>query len=268
MKAVIAAASMVLLGTAPIWAALGKTVSSVADDQKRLGGEVHTRTSAGFAVAGDQRRGRHRRREYVSPAGEVFGVSWRERRPRPNLVDLLGDHYPAFRDAPRPPGHRRGPLAVRTDHLVVEMGGRMRDFHGRAYLPDSPARERLLRRRTMNAPCPPPRRQGPTHARQPPFFRLRSLVPACGGGAGSPTAAGAGRERRAAGGAGRPRPRRRLRVNGVSPERHHLAFPAPPGLPQIDRRRARRSRLGGAPLAARVGRDPPARAQHRHRRHA
>jgi len=136
VKALIAAASMMLLGSTPIWAALGKTVSSVADDQKRLGGEVHTlSTAAGFAVHEISATDGTVVREYVSPAGEVFGVSWRGAT-RPNLVDLLGDHYAAFRDAPRPPGHRRGPLVVRTDHLVVEMGGHMRDFHGRAYLPD------------------------------------------------------------------------------------------------------------------------------------
>ena len=136
MKALIAAASMTLLGSTPIWAALGKTVSSVADDQKRLGGEVHTlSTAAGFAVHEISATDGTVVREYVSPAGEVFGVSWRGAT-RPNLVDLLGDHYPAYRDAPRPPGHRHGPVVVRTDHLVVEMGGHMRDFHGRAYLPD------------------------------------------------------------------------------------------------------------------------------------
>jgi hypothetical protein len=136
VKAVIAAASMVLLGAAPIWAALGKPVSSVADDQKRLGGEVRTlSTAAGLAVHEISTADGTVVREYVSQAGEVFGVSWRGMT-RPNLVDLLGDHYPAFRDAPRTPGHRRGALVVRTEHLVVEMGGHMRDFHGRAYLPD------------------------------------------------------------------------------------------------------------------------------------
>jgi hypothetical protein len=135
VKALIAAASMMLVGTTPVWAALGKTVSSVADDQKRLGGEVHTSTVAGFAVHEISAADGTVVREYVSPAGEVFGVSWRGATP-PNLVDLLGDHYAAFKEAPRPPGHRRGPLVVRTDHLVVEMGGHMRDFHGRAYLPD------------------------------------------------------------------------------------------------------------------------------------
>ena len=136
MKSAIAAASMVLLGATPMWAALGKPAASVADDQKRLGGEVRTLdTAAGFAVHEISAADGTVVREYVSPAGQVFGVSWRGAT-RPNLVDLLGDYYAAFRDAPRPPGHRRGALVVRTDHLVVEMGGHMRDFHGRAYLPD------------------------------------------------------------------------------------------------------------------------------------
>jgi hypothetical protein len=136
VKAVNTAAAMLLLGATPIWAALGKPVSSVADDQKRLGGEVRRLSAAaGFAVHEITAADGTVVREYVSPGGEVFGVSWRGAA-RPNLVDLLGDHYPAYRDAPRPPGHPHGPLVVRTDHLVVEMGGHMRDFHGRAYLPD------------------------------------------------------------------------------------------------------------------------------------
>jgi hypothetical protein len=136
VKAVTAAALMTLVGATPSGAALGKRAASVADDQKRLGGEVHTLTpAAGFAVHEIRAADGTVVREYVSPAGEVFGVSWRGAT-RPNLVDLLGDHYADFRDAPRAPGHRRGALVVRTDHLVVEMGGHLRDFHGRAYLPD------------------------------------------------------------------------------------------------------------------------------------
>ena len=136
MKAVIATVSMMLMGSPPIWAALGKPVSSISEDKRHLGGELRTLgTAQGFAVHEISAADGTVVREYVSPAGEVFGVSWRGAT-RPNLVDLLGDHYPAYRDAPRPPGHRHGPVVVRTDHLVVEMGGHMRDFHGRAYLPD------------------------------------------------------------------------------------------------------------------------------------
>jgi uncharacterized protein DUF2844 len=135
VKVLLAAASTVLLGAAPLWAALGKPAASVAGDQKRMGGEVRVLSAAGYAVHEISAPGGTVVREYASPTGEVFAVSWRGAT-RPNLVDLLGDYYPAFRDASRSPARRRGPVVVRTDRLVVEMGGHMRDFHGRAYLPD------------------------------------------------------------------------------------------------------------------------------------
>ena len=135
VKAVLVAASVVLLGSTPTWATLGKAVASIAGDQKRLGGAVRISSAGGFAVHEISASDGTIVREYASPAGDVFGVSWRGPT-RPNLIELLGDHYPAFQQASRSPGHRRRPLVVRTDHLVVEMGGHMRDFHGRAYLPD------------------------------------------------------------------------------------------------------------------------------------
>ena len=135
MKALLAATSMVLLVSPPIWATLGKPVASIAGDQKRLGGEVHISSAAGFAVHEISASDGTIVREYASPAGDVFAVSWRGPT-RPNLSELLGDHYPAFQQASRSTGRRRGPLVVRTEHLVVEMGGHIRDFHGRAYLPD------------------------------------------------------------------------------------------------------------------------------------
>jgi hypothetical protein len=135
VKALLAATSMVLLVSPPIWATLGKPAASIAGDQRRLGGEVRISSAAGFAVHEISASDGTIVREYASPAGEVFGVSWRGPT-RPNLIELLGDHYPAFQQASRSPGRRRGPLVVRTEHLVVEMGGHIRDFHGRAYLPD------------------------------------------------------------------------------------------------------------------------------------
>ncbi len=135
VKTLLAATSMVLLVSPPIWATLGQPVASIAGDLRRLGGEVRISSAAGFAVHEISASDGTIVREYASPAGDVFGVSWRGPT-RPNLIELLGDHYPAFQQASRSPGRRRGPLVVRTEHLVVEMGGHMRDFHGRAYLPD------------------------------------------------------------------------------------------------------------------------------------
>jgi hypothetical protein len=73
-------------------------------------------------------------REYVSPSGLVFGVAWQGPF-MPNLPQLLGTNFAQFQQAaPTSPARRRRALAVRTGALVVESGGHMRGFHGRAYL--------------------------------------------------------------------------------------------------------------------------------------
>lgn len=74
-------------------------------------------------------------REYVSPDGRVFGISW-QGPTLPNLEQLLGSYFAPWQQAAQSRMRRRGPLVLRTEQLVVESGGHMRSFHGRAYLPD------------------------------------------------------------------------------------------------------------------------------------
>jgi hypothetical protein len=135
MRSLLAAVSMVFLGATTTWAVLGRPAASVAADQRRLRGDLRSSAGAGFSVHEISAADGSVVREYVSPAGDVFGVAW-QGPTQPNLVELLGDYFPAFQEATRSARHRRGPVAVRTDRLVVETGGHMRAFHGRAYLPD------------------------------------------------------------------------------------------------------------------------------------
>lgn len=75
-------------------------------------------------------------REYVSPDGIVFGISWRSPIV-PDLQALLGSYFPTFEQAAtdsRASG-RRGPLAIDRSDLVLRSGGQMRDYRGRAYVP-------------------------------------------------------------------------------------------------------------------------------------
>ena len=76
-------------------------------------------------------------REYVSSSGIVFAVAWNGLR-HADLTALLGSYADAYREAlqktPRRPGVRR--LSVKTDGVVVEKWGRVRDLRGRAYVPD------------------------------------------------------------------------------------------------------------------------------------
>ncbi len=72
-------------------------------------------------------------REYVTPAGKVFGVSWTGPT-IPDLTQLLGTYNTEFHAAMHATRGRRNNAAVHNPDLVVESSGHMRSFRGRAYL--------------------------------------------------------------------------------------------------------------------------------------
>ncbi len=128
---------MVFLGATPGWAVLGEYASSIDLDQQILRGErselarpgykVHELSSANGTVV----------KEFVSPAGMVFGVTWQAPQ-MPNLQQVLGNHNMAELQqalASRSRHHSGAPLIVRTAQLVFVSGGHMRSFHGYAYVP-------------------------------------------------------------------------------------------------------------------------------------
>lgn len=130
-----------LLGTAlflampfPAAAVLGDNAASVLTDQARMRGTlrstdlksyvVHEITVPGTVV-----------REYVSPGGVVFGVSW-EGQFLPDFQQLLGPYYQqAKRSSSQPPHSRRAPIVIDTPGLVFQQTGHPRSFHGTAYVP-------------------------------------------------------------------------------------------------------------------------------------
>jgi hypothetical protein len=76
--------------------------------------------------------------EYVTANNTVFALSWRGPTLAP-LQTLLGDYFPTYVQG-LATGHAAngggyGPAAVRQSALVVESGGHMGAFYGRAYLP-------------------------------------------------------------------------------------------------------------------------------------
>ena len=72
-------------------------------------------------------------REYVTPAGKVFGVSW-SGPTIPDLTQLLGSYNTEFQNAVHTKNGRRHAAAVHDSDLVVESSGHMRAFIGRAYV--------------------------------------------------------------------------------------------------------------------------------------
>jgi len=118
-------------------ATLGESVNSITLDRKALpavrrattvrnGYTVHEIASDSTVV-----------REYVSPSGIVFGIAWNGLI-HPDLTQLLGayagEYQEALRQTPRQLGRRR--LQVKTNRVVVEKWGHMRNLQGRTYAPD------------------------------------------------------------------------------------------------------------------------------------
>jgi len=134
MKIAVAFAVFLLLRAAPSWAVLGQSVASVQSDQQRMRGEVRSASYKGYSVQQIKAPDGDIVNEYVSPAGTVFAVTW-QTRTMPNLQQLFGSYFSQFQQASEAKSHRRRGVVVRTNQLVVESGGHMRSFHGRAYVP-------------------------------------------------------------------------------------------------------------------------------------
>jgi len=118
----------------PTWAALGQPHASIQYDAETMKGKVVTKQMEGYSVEEITRGDGSILREFVSPAGQVFGVAW-QGFTMPNLSQILGTSADVFQKATEGV-HHRGPLSVHVGQLVVETGGHMRSFHVRAYRQD------------------------------------------------------------------------------------------------------------------------------------
>jgi hypothetical protein len=126
-----------LLWSLSAFAALGGDASSVQADAAHLQGSLQITTNAAYDLHEIQAPTGTRIREYVSPSGKVFAITW-QGPSIPDLKQLLGSYFPQFQQAVQAPKTRpsRAPISVRQSNLVVEQAGHMRAFFGRAYLTD------------------------------------------------------------------------------------------------------------------------------------
>jgi hypothetical protein len=134
MKSVLAVLFMMMMEGPPAWAALGENVASVDSDAQvlrgqhvmvaRVGYNLHQITTADGTVV----------KEFVSPAGLVFGISWRGHHV-PNLSQLLGSYMTDFRQGQRAHVVPRRAVTVKGDDFVLSSMGHMLNFRGRAYVP-------------------------------------------------------------------------------------------------------------------------------------
>ena len=112
-------------------AALGEDASSVLADQTQLQAKLDVISAAKFGVHRMQLPSGTTVREYVSPAGMVFAVSW-QGPAMPDLQQVLGRYFQAYVEAVKSAG---GARTMRQPGLVVQTGGHMRAYFGRVFVP-------------------------------------------------------------------------------------------------------------------------------------
>jgi Protein of unknown function (DUF2844) len=123
----------------PARAGLGQNVASVQADRVSMKGQLRARSGPGFSVQEITAASGTVVREYVSPAGVVFAVSW-SGPSMPDLQQTLGSYFAQYQAAVKSqrasgarPGHDH--LAIRQPSLVVHAAGHMRQYFGLAYVP-------------------------------------------------------------------------------------------------------------------------------------
>ncbi len=119
-----------------VQATLGESAGSVESDMRTLSARRFATTSRNGYTVQEISYDSVKVREYVSSSGIVFGIAWNG-FVHPDLTKLLGsyaeEYHAALRQMPRKHGQR--PLEVKTNKVVVQQWGHMRNLQGRAYAP-------------------------------------------------------------------------------------------------------------------------------------
>jgi hypothetical protein len=123
----------------PVRAELNGTISSIDVDRDYVAGKVTANPRFGSTVYEITDRNGTIIREYASPAGRIFAISW-EGRFMPEMKHFLGDLFEPYVSAMRSE-HKthnwRQPILIHTSNLTFENDGHMGWYYGRAYVESS-----------------------------------------------------------------------------------------------------------------------------------
>jgi hypothetical protein len=124
------------LATAQCFGVLGGDISSVQQDGVRINAMARVTLKQNYTIHELRSPAGIVVREYASPSGKVFAVAW-QGPALPDMKLLLGTYFEEFQKAAQAQNRRggHGPLIIEEPDLVVQLGGHMRSFVGRAYLP-------------------------------------------------------------------------------------------------------------------------------------
>lgn len=133
------AALALTLGLAiPAFASLGGNESSIESDRARMNAVPNVTQSANYAIHEIQSPSGVVVDEYLSSEGKVFAVTWHGQF-MPDMQQVLGTYFSQYTAAleaqTKHYGHR--PLDIEQPGFVVQTGGHMRAYYGRAYIADS-----------------------------------------------------------------------------------------------------------------------------------
>jgi len=127
---------MSALRVEPVRAALGGDAASIVSDANEMRGVVHAELLQQYDIHEITTDSGIRVREFLNRGGVVFAVTW-SGPVMPDLQRLLGASFTEYTRAlaaMKQPGLNRS-LRVASSELVVESGGHLRAYSGRAYLP-------------------------------------------------------------------------------------------------------------------------------------
>lgn len=125
---------LLLVISGPAAAALGGSEASIAADQAHMKATRRIISAPQYTVHEIQMVSGTLVREYVSAQGLVFAVAWQGPF-MPDLQQVLGSYFADYVADAKSKRTVSGSLLVQQPGLVVQSGGRMRAFFGRAYIP-------------------------------------------------------------------------------------------------------------------------------------
>jgi Protein of unknown function (DUF2844) len=126
-----------LLASLPAFAGLGEDADSVAADQAHMQASLRITQTQAYTLREMRAPTGTVVREYVSPSGIVFGVAWQGPWP-PDMRHILANYFGQYQQAAQAEATSRGgrrPLVIELPGFVLQSGGHMRSFAGRAYIP-------------------------------------------------------------------------------------------------------------------------------------
>lgn len=127
-------AALTLAGVPWAHAELGGSPAPIAGDRSSTTG-VTQRSMPGYSIRETTLPGTTRIREYLDATGTVVAVTWSGPF-MPDLRLLLGPHFATLDDERTArPRAGRGLITINRSDVVIESGGHMRAWYGRAWLP-------------------------------------------------------------------------------------------------------------------------------------